>query len=181
MTGECTGKVRSTPTWKLTLRTVKVSRTLSPWRRMTTPWKTWTRARVPSMMLTCTLTLSPGRKSGTSVRRDAASTPERRWLMANSLSATATGRLRCLFDYSSVRMIEGLKEWSPCRDVVGSPEAEPGHGTRGNSATNYGKLRPSMSDPTEPPGLQAMVRTEPVQQRSAQRVAHLLDTAAMLI
>jgi AcrR family transcriptional regulator len=38
-----------------------------------------------------------------------------------------------------------------------------------------------MSDTTEPPGLQAMVRTEPVQQRSAQRVAHLLDTAAMLI
>lgn len=38
-----------------------------------------------------------------------------------------------------------------------------------------------MSDLTEAPGLQAMVRTEPVQQRSAQRVAHLLDTAALLI
>jgi AcrR family transcriptional regulator len=38
-----------------------------------------------------------------------------------------------------------------------------------------------MSDPTESPGPSAAVRTEPVQQRSAQRVAHLLDTAAMLI
>ena len=78
-------------------------------------------------------------------------------------------------------MIEGLKEWSVCRDDVGSPEAEPGHGTRGNSATNYGKLRPSMSDTTESGGVPAMVRTEPVQQRSAQRVTHLLDTAALLI
>jgi AcrR family transcriptional regulator len=38
-----------------------------------------------------------------------------------------------------------------------------------------------MTDATEPPVPQAMVRTEPVQQRSAQRVAHLLDTAAALI
>jgi AcrR family transcriptional regulator len=38
-----------------------------------------------------------------------------------------------------------------------------------------------MSDITDPTGAQAMVRTEPVQQRSAQRVAHLLDTAALLI
>src|ERR1700709_2796390 len=38
-----------------------------------------------------------------------------------------------------------------------------------------------MTDATEPPVPQPMVRTEPVQQRSAQRVAHLLDTAASLI
>lgn len=38
-----------------------------------------------------------------------------------------------------------------------------------------------MTDSAEPPAIQAMVRTEPVQQRSAQRVAHLLDTAAALI
>jgi AcrR family transcriptional regulator len=38
-----------------------------------------------------------------------------------------------------------------------------------------------MSDFLEPPGALASVRTEPVQQRSAQRVAHLLDTAAILI
>ncbi|HEY2642694.1 MAG TPA: TetR/AcrR family transcriptional regulator [Galbitalea sp.] len=38
-----------------------------------------------------------------------------------------------------------------------------------------------MTDSTEPPTLQTIVRTEPVQHRSAQRVAHLLDTAAALI
>jgi AcrR family transcriptional regulator len=38
-----------------------------------------------------------------------------------------------------------------------------------------------MTDVSEPMALQAMVRTEPVQQRSAQRVAHLLDTAAAFI
>jgi AcrR family transcriptional regulator len=38
-----------------------------------------------------------------------------------------------------------------------------------------------MSDLIEQPGPLASVRTEPVQQRSAQRVAHLLDTAAQLI
>src|SRR6201996_4697335 len=38
-----------------------------------------------------------------------------------------------------------------------------------------------MTEHAEPPALQARVRTEPVQQRSAQRVAHLLDTAAALI
>src|ERR1700694_4500555 len=69
MTGEWTGKVRSTPTPKLTLRTVKVSRTPVPWRRTTAPWKTWTRSRVPSTTRTCTLTVSPGRKSGMSSRR----------------------------------------------------------------------------------------------------------------
>jgi AcrR family transcriptional regulator len=38
-----------------------------------------------------------------------------------------------------------------------------------------------MSDQTDQPGPSSSVRTEPVQQRSAQRVAHLLDTAARLI
>ena len=38
-----------------------------------------------------------------------------------------------------------------------------------------------MSDLTDQPGPSSSVRTEPVQQRSAQRVAHLLDTAALLI
>src|SRR6266516_6621257 len=73
MTGVCTGKVRSTPTPKLTLRTVIVSRTPPPCRRITTPWKTWMRERLPSTTRTCTFNVSPGRKSGTSSRRDAAS------------------------------------------------------------------------------------------------------------
>src|ERR1700728_2007851 len=67
--GECTGNVRSTPTPKLTLRTVKVSWTPPPWRRMTAPWKTCTRSRLPSTTRTCTLTVSPGRNSGMSSRR----------------------------------------------------------------------------------------------------------------
>src|SRR5579863_1846521 len=72
--GEWTGNVRSTPTPKLTLRTVKVSRAPVPWRRITGPWNTWTRSRLPSTTLTCTLTVSPGRKSGMSSRRLSRST-----------------------------------------------------------------------------------------------------------
>ena len=69
MIGECTGKVRSTPTPKLTLRTVNVSRAPLPWRRITAPWKSWTRSRVPSTTRTWTFSVSPGAKSGMSSRR----------------------------------------------------------------------------------------------------------------
>src|SRR3712207_4815651 len=74
MLGEWTGKVRSTPTPKETLRTVNVSRRPPPWRRRTKPWKTWIRSRLPSTTRTCTLTVSPGRKSGRSSRICARST-----------------------------------------------------------------------------------------------------------
>src|SRR6187401_498007 len=74
MIGECIGKVRSTPTPKLTLRTVKVSRTPLPLIRITTPWNTCTRSRVPSTTRTCTFNVSPGPKSGMSLRRWARST-----------------------------------------------------------------------------------------------------------
>src|SRR3954454_6627423 len=63
--GECTGNVRSTPTPKDCLRTVKVSRTPSPWRLMTTPSKTCVRRRVPSMTWKWTFTRSPAWKRGT--------------------------------------------------------------------------------------------------------------------
>src|SRR5215210_1007604 len=63
--GECTGNVRSTPTPKDCLRTVKVSRTPSPWRLMTTPSKTCVRRRVPSMTWKWTFTRSPAAKRGT--------------------------------------------------------------------------------------------------------------------
>src|SRR5690606_16187759 len=43
-------------------------------RAMTTPWNAWTRERLPSTTLTLTLSVSPGRNSGTSLRSDAAST-----------------------------------------------------------------------------------------------------------
>src|SRR3712207_1312443 len=74
MIGECTGNVRSTPTPKLTLRTVKVSCRPPPWRRITTPWNTWTRSRLPSTTRTWTFSVSPGEKAGTSSRRLARST-----------------------------------------------------------------------------------------------------------
>src|SRR5215210_2383262 len=74
MDGECTGNVRSTPTPNEILRTVKVSRSPPFCRRITTPWNTWTRSRVPSTTRTCTLTVSPGRNSGMSERRKGCST-----------------------------------------------------------------------------------------------------------
>src|SRR5262245_20979774 len=66
MIGEWRGKVRSTPTPKLTLRTVNVAPAPEPRRAITTPSKTWTRSRLPSTTRTCTLTVSPGANSGTS-------------------------------------------------------------------------------------------------------------------
>jgi hypothetical protein len=50
MTGECTEEALDADR-KLTADR-EVSRTPSPARAMTTPWKTWMRERVPSMMLT---------------------------------------------------------------------------------------------------------------------------------
>src|SRR5947209_18221498 len=74
MIGEWTGKVRSTPTPKLTFRTVNDSRTPAPWRRITAPWNTWMRSRLPSTTRTWTFTVSPGAKWGTSERRAVRST-----------------------------------------------------------------------------------------------------------
>src|SRR4051812_17975086 len=55
---------------------------------MTTPWKTWTREREPSMTLTWTLTVSPARKSGMSSRRLV-------WSMSSSLCMIASLSRRC--------------------------------------------------------------------------------------
>src|SRR5215213_2884088 len=85
MIGLWTGNVRSTPTPKLTLRTVNASRTPSPAREITTPANTWIRDRFPSTTLTCTFTVSPGRKEGTSSRRDAESSSLISLLMRISL------------------------------------------------------------------------------------------------
>src|SRR2546428_7339848 len=73
MRGECTGKVRSTPTPYDVLRTVKVSRLAPPLRPMTVPSKTWMRSLSPSTTRTCTRTVSPGLKGGTSLRSCSAS------------------------------------------------------------------------------------------------------------
>src|SRR5512134_3394880 len=69
MIGECSGKIRSTPTEKLTFRTVKVSCAPPPERAITLPWKTWTRSRLPSTTRTWTFTSSPGANDGMSSRR----------------------------------------------------------------------------------------------------------------
>src|SRR5690242_372198 len=66
--GECTGKVRSTPTPNDCLRTVNVSRTPAPWRLSTIPSKTCTRRRWPSITWKCTRTVSPALNGGRFVR-----------------------------------------------------------------------------------------------------------------
>src|SRR5688572_458785 len=64
---------------------------------MTTPWKTWMRERLPSTTRTCTLTVSPGRKSGMSWRNESASRASRVFISAvlspssGSMSVRAAG------------------------------------------------------------------------------------------
>ena len=66
--GECSGKVRSTPTPNDCFRTVNVSRTPAPWRLMTMPSNTWTREREPSITRKWTRTLSPALNLGRPLR-----------------------------------------------------------------------------------------------------------------
>src|SRR6266545_1630449 len=66
--GEWSGNVRSTPTPKDCLRTVKVSRAPAPWRFRTMPSKTWIRCLWPSITLKCTRTVSPALNRGMSSR-----------------------------------------------------------------------------------------------------------------
>src|ERR1700675_1626221 len=60
MRGECSGKVRSTPTPYEIRRTVNEARAPSPCLRMTTPSKACIRSFSPSIIFTCTRTVSPG-------------------------------------------------------------------------------------------------------------------------
>src|ERR1019366_330087 len=72
MTFEWVGKMRSTPCPKLILRAVKL--VWSPWLlEMTTPSNACKRSLSPSLIFTWTRTVSPGLKSGRSVRRVLAS------------------------------------------------------------------------------------------------------------
>ena len=61
---------------------------------MTTPLKTWMRSLVPSMTLTCTLTVSPGLKSGMSSRSDAWSTKSSVFIGDTSLLFAVRGQRR---------------------------------------------------------------------------------------
>src|ERR1700676_2320512 len=64
MTRAWTGKMRSTPWPKLTLRTVMVSLMPVLLRAITVPSNTCRRSLSPSLILTCTLMVSPGLNSG---------------------------------------------------------------------------------------------------------------------
>src|SRR6516165_4267100 len=68
MTFEFKGKMRSTPCPKLILRTVKLG-CVPPLLAMTSPSNAWRRSLSPSLIFTCTRTVSPGRNCGKSVRR----------------------------------------------------------------------------------------------------------------
>src|SRR5215212_9687006 len=114
MIGLWTGNVRSTPTPKLTLRTVNASRTPSPAREITTPANTWIRDRFPSTTLTWTLTVSPGRKEGTSSRRDAESSSLISLLMRIFL-AGATGHHAC--EVLKVITLRTIPLWQESRRV----------------------------------------------------------------
>src|SRR5437773_1315877 len=62
--GECSGKIRSTPTPAEILRTVKVALIPAPRRPMPTPSKACSRSLSPSRTRTITRTVSPGSKAG---------------------------------------------------------------------------------------------------------------------
>jgi hypothetical protein len=66
MFGDRIGNLRSTPSPKEILRTVKVSFTPPPSRAMQTPSNAWMRSRSPSLILTMTRRVSPGWKFGIS-------------------------------------------------------------------------------------------------------------------
>src|SRR5262249_41731288 len=64
MTGECSGKIRSTPWPNDTLRTVNVARAPPRCIPITMPSNTWMRSLSPSRTFTCTFTVSPGLIAG---------------------------------------------------------------------------------------------------------------------
>src|SRR3989449_6759402 len=72
--GECSGKIRSTPTPAEILRTVNVSLMPPPRRAMQMPSNAWRRSFSPSRTRTITRTVSPGAKAGMSVFRPSRST-----------------------------------------------------------------------------------------------------------
>src|SRR5690606_29194380 len=67
ITGEWSGKIRSTPWPNETLRTVMDARVPPRCIPMTRPSNTWMRSLSPSRTLTCTLTVSPGFTAGRSM------------------------------------------------------------------------------------------------------------------
>src|SRR5260221_496642 len=68
ITRACSGKMRSTPWLKLTFRTVIVSPIPVLFLAISVPSNACSRSLSPSLILTCTRIVSPGRNSGMSVR-----------------------------------------------------------------------------------------------------------------
>ena len=64
--GEWIGNFRSTPSPATIRRTTNISRVWLPERAITTPLKIWMRSFSPSKIRTCTSTVSPISKTGTS-------------------------------------------------------------------------------------------------------------------
>src|SRR5690348_2342097 len=150
MIGVCTGNVRSTPTPKLILRTVNVSRSPLPCRRMTTPWNTCTRDREPSTTRTCTRRVSPGRKSGTSSRRESASRPSRVFITCHFLQVRRTcGTRRHERRYWGWRAPARRPEAAVCREdnllMVPQPPEYPITGTLASDSTYSEQIRPTRS------------------------------------
>src|SRR4051812_16308129 len=150
MIGEWTGNVRSTPTPKLSLRTVKVSRTPLPWRRITTPWNTWMRSRVPSTTRTWTLTVSPGLKAGTSSRRLPRSTRSVGFMARQAPQVGGPGRSRLargraivgvdplLRQQASLLVGEAAATFHQVRAVVHGPEQRLGPPPAGDATVVAG-------------------------------------------
>src|SRR5579871_4404148 len=90
--------MRSTPCPKLILRTVKLA--CGPLSRLiTTPSNACTRSLSPSLIFTCTRTVSPGRNAGRSVR----------WVLASSFSII---RFDMFFSFLGLRrQVLGLRNY----------------------------------------------------------------------
>src|SRR5690348_13125527 len=129
--GELSGKVRSTPTPKETLRTVKVRPSPAPWSLITTPWKTWIRERLPSTTFTWTLIMSPARKAGTSSRRLSATS----WSITFGM-VSPHGRHRP----TAVRVLNTRWSGSSCRLIPLWQEC--GRADQGTILPERGHLRP---------------------------------------
>src|SRR6478752_1617979 len=130
--GECTGKVRSTPTPKLTLRTVKVSRLPLPLRLITMPWNTWTRSRLPSTTRTCTFRVSPGAKSGMSSRNCVRSTRSVAFIGNSGIEEPAM-----------LLGVPGVREFAQERLVGGAGSLGQQIGPAGERASQRGRPAPA--------------------------------------
>src|SRR5215208_2603517 len=120
MRGECSGKVRSTPTPYEMRRTVKVARPPSPRLRMTMPSKSCVRSFSPSTTRTCTRTVSPGTKPWRSFLSCPASTSR---IASMTVVLQIVGGLPPLESLQHLRLVG--RQPGPREEVRPSPPREP--------------------------------------------------------